>query len=88
MKIHLTRTLQVEEKNLKEYNYDDNWNQVEDYELYLTKQLQEQDEISIWFTLVKLDKHGNNVMQLDFDDLSVEDLSNFINGVIRTIKEK
>ena len=64
------------------FNKDKNGNLVEDWKFFITKQ-----DKSVWMTLVRYDKNGNNVTQIDFDNISKKKLGKYIKSLQKIYKE-
>mgnify|MGYP001194566059 CR=1 FL=1 len=58
----------------------DGTNDIEDWDFYINKQNDSKID-STWMSLVRRDKDGNNIDQLDFDDITKEDLGKFIQSL-------
>lgn len=56
---------------------DERGNCVENWRFYISNQKENNDNFT-WFTLIAFDKDGNNITQIDFDNISKNDLSNLI----------
>jgi len=63
----------------------DGENFVEDWDFYISNQ-KEDNESLIWFTLIARNKEGDNLTQIDFDDISKNDLSDFIKKMVELYK--
>lgn len=75
--------------DLEKFNNKDEWgNFVEDWDLYVNKQAYINSNDFTWLQLIRRDKEGSNILQLNFDDISQEELSNFIKDLVEVYKEK
>jgi len=61
-------------------------NDVTEYDLYFSRQTTYEN--SMWLCLVKRDKDGNNIMQLDFDDIPKKTVKKMIKKMQKILDAK
>lgn len=77
--------------DLEKLDSKDEWgNFVEDWDLYVNKYIDvsENDSNVPFLQLIRRGKEGSNLLQLNFDDMSIDDLANFIKDLAEVYKTK
>jgi len=64
---------------------DENGNTVEDWELSVSKQKEDGKEL-LWLCLIAKNKAGENITQIDFDNISKQKLKEFIKDLVEVYK--
>jgi len=70
----------------KEFIKDELGNTVENWEFFISNH-QDKEEKQIWFTLLSRNKDGKLLSQIDFDEISKNDLSDLIKQLVNLYKE-
>lgn len=75
--------------DLAKFNKKDEFdNSVEDWDLFISKQEYQDEDTSIFMCLVRRNDEGKNILQLNFEDMTMEDLSNFIKQLSEVYKAR
>ena len=75
--------------DLAKFNKKDDFNNsVEDWDLFISKQQFKDEDASIFMCLVRRNDEGKNVLQLNFEDMTMRDLGNFIKELSEVYKAR
>ena len=70
----------------REFTKDENGSTVENWEFYISN-FQDEHGNYLWFTLIAKNKEDKNITQIDFNDISKNDLSDLIKQLVNLYKE-
>lgn len=77
--------------DLEKLDRKDEWgNFTEDWDLYVNKYISdiENNTNTPFIQLIRKGRDGTNLLQLNFDDMNIDDLSNFIKDLVEVYKTK
>lgn len=85
IKLKCTCSYMVANHTDKEFIKDGN-NFVENWDFHISNYKNEDKSNFIWFTLIARNKDNQNITQIDFDEISKNDLSNLIKDLVDLYK--